>query len=85
VKLSENARRKSSVLQRSRLYDSGKKNLRFLSWSENFVVIEKASRGIYGPPLVGLLSCHELVDKLHGLQCDQTLFCFPHPKLAGAE
>jgi len=66
---------KCPVLQRIRLYDSGK-NLRFLSWSENFVVTEKAPRGIYGPPIVGLLSCHELVAELRGLQSEQTVM-FP--------
>ena len=75
---------KCSVLQRSRLYDSGK-NLRFLSWSENFVVTEKAPRGIYGPPIVGLLSCHELVAELRGLQPEQTVLCFPHPNVAASE
>ena len=79
---------KCSVLQRSRLYDSGgggKKNLRFLSWSENFVVTGKAPRGIYGPPIVGLLSCHELVAELRGLQSERTALCFRHPNVAASE
>jgi hypothetical protein len=75
---------KCSVLQRSRLYDSGK-NLRFLSWSENFVVTEKAPLGIYSPPIVGLLSCHELVAEQRGLQSEHTALCFPHQNVSAAE
>jgi len=62
-----------------------KKNLRFLSWSENFVVTEKAPRGIYGLSIVGLLSCHELVAELRGLQSEQTAVCFPHLNVAASE
>ena len=58
-----------------------KKNLRFLSWSENFVVTEKAPRGIYGRPIVELLSCHGLVVELRGLQPEQAVFCFPASEL----
>jgi hypothetical protein len=80
---------KCSVLQRSQLYDSGK-NLRFLGWSENVVVTERAPRGIYSPPLAELLLCQELLDewqrlRLCRVELEPTVLSFLHPHMAASE
>jgi hypothetical protein len=55
-----------------------------------FVVTEKAPCGIYGPTLVELLLCHELLDELQGLRLcraefEQTVLHFLHPSMAASK